>query len=253
MAWPQLFAGIGIAGAAWIVLAVLAGAFVKGYSGFGASMMWVASLSLVLPPQRVVPMVLLWEVASSAQLLPAVWRDVRWRSLGWLLLGAMVATPLGAWLLAVVPDSSIRLAIGVIVIVGCALIARGYAWRDEPGAASTTGVGALFGLLNGSTALGGPPVVLFYLATPTGASAGRASIIALFLATDAWGAATQAIAGLLPIATLLSALILLPLVIVGTWVGDRHYLATEPESFKRFSIGLLMLLGVIVLVRASSG
>ena len=28
------------------VLAVLIGAFVKGYSGFGASMLWVTSLSL---------------------------------------------------------------------------------------------------------------------------------------------------------------------------------------------------------------
>ena len=74
-------------GVAFILLSVLAGAFVKGNSGFGASMMWVASLSLVLPPHRVVPMVLLWEVGSSLQLLPEVWRKIEWRSLGWLFIG----------------------------------------------------------------------------------------------------------------------------------------------------------------------
>lgn len=61
----EFFNEPGVGGVAFILLSVLAGAFVKGYSGFGASMMWVASLSLVLPPHRVVPMVLLWEVQSS--------------------------------------------------------------------------------------------------------------------------------------------------------------------------------------------
>ena len=39
-------------GIAYFIVAVFAGSFVKGYSGFGASMMWVASLSLVLPMAR---------------------------------------------------------------------------------------------------------------------------------------------------------------------------------------------------------
>lgn len=77
----EFFNDPGFGGVIFIVLSVLVGAFVKGYSGFGASMMWVASLSLVLPPHRVVPMVLLWEVGSSLQLLPAVWRNIEWRSL----------------------------------------------------------------------------------------------------------------------------------------------------------------------------
>ena len=57
----------------YIAAAVLAGGFVKGYSGFGASMFWVTTLSLVLEPREVVPIVLLFEVASSVarrRLLP---------------------------------------------------------------------------------------------------------------------------------------------------------------------------------------
>ena len=37
------------------LVAVLAGAYLKGYTGFGASMFWMTSLSLVLPPLQVVP------------------------------------------------------------------------------------------------------------------------------------------------------------------------------------------------------
>ena len=54
------------------VLAVLGGAFLKGYTGFGASMFWVTSLSLVLPPVQVVPMLMIFEVVSSLVLLPGI-------------------------------------------------------------------------------------------------------------------------------------------------------------------------------------
>lgn len=247
----EFFGEPGVGGVAFILLSVLAGAFVKGYSGFGASMMWVASLSLVLPPHRVVPMVLLWEVASSVQLLPAVWRKIEWRSLGWLFIGACVATPVGAYVLANVPSNSIRIGIGLIVLVGSYLIWRGYAWKSEPGPSATVAVGTAFGLLNGSTALGGPPVILFYLATPTGAAVGRASIVAFFLVTDALAAFFQAATGVLSLNTVFAAALLLPAVILGTWIGARHFIATEPDDFKRFSLVLLMTLGVMVLVRAS--
>jgi hypothetical protein len=241
---------LGTTGVVFVVLAVLAGAFVKGYSGFGASMMWVASLSLVLPPQSVVPMVLLWEVASSIQLLPDVWRKIEWRSLGWLFVGACIATPIGAYLLAIGPSNSIRTSIGLIVFLGSYLIWRGLIWKGEPSIPATVAVGSAFGILNGSTALGGPPVILFYLATPTGAATGRASIIAFFLATDALAAALQAAAGVMSIDIMYAAVLLLPVVAIGTWFGACHFIQTEPENFKRFSLVLLMTLGVMVLIRA---
>ena len=76
----------------YCVVAVLAGAYLKGYTGFGASMLWMTSLSLVLPPLQVVPMVLMFEVVTSIALLPQIRKEVRWRSIGWLLLATWVAT-----------------------------------------------------------------------------------------------------------------------------------------------------------------
>ena len=97
--------GLGPAALAFSVTAVLVGAFVKGYTGFGASMVWVTSLSLVLPPVQVVPMVLLFEVATSIGLLRHVWREVEWRSLWLLLAGTGAATPFGILALASLPPT----------------------------------------------------------------------------------------------------------------------------------------------------
>lgn len=243
-------ADVGTGAIAFAIAAVIAGGFVKGYSGFGASMMWVGSLSLVFPPHQVVPMVLLWEVASSLQLLPETWRKIEWRSLGWLSLGAAVATPVGAYLLASLPAGAARIGIGLIVFAGSYLIWRGFAWSGRPAPWAIVCVGLAFGLLNGSTALGGPPVVLFYLATPVGAATSRASIIAFFLATDALAALSQMSAGLLTGDVLYAAALMLPFVVFGTWLGSRHFLKTEPADFKRFALVALMVLGLLVTVRA---
>ena len=196
-------------------------------------------------------MVLLWEVASSLQLLPGVWRKIEWRSLGWLSLGAGIATPIGVFLLASFSADTIRILIGIVVLLGSFLIWRGVSWAGQPSPLSTVATGLTFGILNGSTALGGPPVVLFYLATPVGAAVGRASIIAFFLATDAVAAGSQAIAGVLSLNVLVAASLFLPVVLVGAWIGARHFIRTDPEDFKRFSLLLLMGLGIVLLLRST--
>jgi len=230
--------------------AVFCGAWVKGYSGFGASMLWVTTLSLMLSPREVVPMVLLFEVASSLQLLPSIWRSIDWRSVGWLFAGACLGTPFGTYALASLPAQPMRIAIGILVLGGCWLIWRGFRWRGEPSAATTLLVGIAFGLINGSTAIGGPPVVLFYFATPAGAATSRASIIAFFLATDAFATASNAVGGLIDTVVLVRAVIFLPVILAGVWLGARHFLHSSPESFRRFSLQLLMVLGTAVLLRA---
>lgn len=247
---PVTFLDLGPWTLAFAALSVFAGGFIKGYSGFGASMFWVTTLSLVLEPREVVPMVLLFEVASSLQLLPSVWRKVDWRSVGWLFVGACIGTPVGTYALASLPADPLRIAIAALVFAGCFLIWRGYSWKGTPGIAATLLVGIAFGLINGSTAIGGPPVVLFYFATPTGVAASRASIVVFFLGTDAVAAASSALHGLIDGRTLARSAAALPLLLVGVFLGSRHFVATNPESFKRFSIILLMALALAVLLRA---
>ena len=148
------------------VAAVLAGAWLKGYTGFGASMLWMTSLSLVLPPLQVVPMVLMFEVVTSIALLPQVWKDVRWRSIGLLLLGTWAATPIGIHALSSLPAAPIRMALAAVVFIAAFLILRGFALTKEPGRLATAGVGLMAGVLNGSMGIVGPPVILFYFSSP---------------------------------------------------------------------------------------
>jgi len=77
------------------VLAIGLAAIIRGFSGFGFSALTVTSLSLILPPAEVVPTAFLLEIAASIHMLPLVWRQVDWKILRWLVLGAVLGTPFG--------------------------------------------------------------------------------------------------------------------------------------------------------------
>jgi uncharacterized protein len=235
---------------AFAFLCVLGAAVVRGYSGFGFSLLGVSSLSLLLPPAEVVPSIFVLEVAASLHLLPGVWRDIHWRALVWLTLGCLVGTPFGVYALAHAPAAPMTVALAIFVLVATILLMRGYALRSFPGRGTTFATGVASGLFNGSFGIGGPPVILFFFSSPAGAAAGRASLIAFFLLTDVIGLAWQGWDGLLTRATLWRAVLFLPALAAGIWLGNRGFIRAEPTQFRRWVLRLLMLLAALTGVRA---
>ena len=243
-------AGLSVSEFGYGAAAVLAGAYLKGYTGFGASMFWMTSLSLLLPPLQVVPMVLMFEVVTSIALLPQIWKEVRWRSIGLLLVGTWAATPIGIHALASLPATPIRIGLAVVVIIAAILILRGFALAKEPGRPATVGVGLMAGILNGSMGIVGPPVILFYFSSPIGVVAGRASIITYFIGTDSVGTAMFAAQGLIDGSVYWRTAMFLPVLLIGVMIGNHGFVKTDPETFKKVALFVLMTLSVLLFVRA---
>src|SRR5881409_3735982 len=151
---------------AYSIVAVLGAAFVRGYSGFGFSLLAVTALSLRLPPAEIVPSIFLMEIAASIHMLPAIWREVHWRAIGILLLGYTITVPLGVWFLASVPEAPMKVALGVCVLIAVMLLMRGIVLKQMPSTATTLATGGASGLLNGAFGTGGPPVILFFFSSP---------------------------------------------------------------------------------------
>ena len=245
-----VIAGLDAPTLAYAAAAVFVGALVRGYTGFGSSMVWVSSLALVLPPAEVVPVILMLEVLASLHLLPKAWSAVQWSTVWPIMAAAWAATPAGIWLLTRVPATLMQAAISGVVLATSVLLWRGYALSRTPGMAATVTTGIVSGVLTGSTSAGGPPVVLFYLSTPAAVGVQRASLIAYFLGSDAVGAGAAALAGLVTADSFLRVGLLLPAMILGTALGNRRFLHTTPEAFRRAALALLLALGIAGLVRA---
>lgn len=226
------------------IVAVFLAGIIRGYSGFGFAMVAVTSMSLVLPPAQVVPTVLILEVLASIRLLPQVRKDIDWYSLRWLLLGSLVGIPFGVYLLATIPPAPMRTSISLMVLIASILLMRGFAWKRMPGIILILLIGLACGMLNGAAAIGGPPVILFYLSSPAGVKTSRASIIAYFLGIDAMCLIVAAIQGLTTFQTLfLTAVCLIPL-LLGITFGSRMFIKIEQALFQRNVLILLMLLSM---------
>jgi uncharacterized membrane protein YfcA len=234
----------------YALVCVFGAAVVRGYSGFGFSLLAITSLSLLLPPAESVPSIFIMEVAASFHLLPGVWRDIHWRALLWLTVGSLVGTPFGVYALAHVPPAPMTLGLAVFVLIAAILLARGYALKSLPGRAATFATGVSSGLFNGSFGIGGPPVILFFFSSPAGAAAGRASMIAFFLITDVTGLAWQGWNGLLSVTTLWRAMLFLPALTGGLWLGNRGFMSADPVDFRRWVLRLLMLLAALAGAKA---
>jgi uncharacterized membrane protein YfcA len=225
-------------------------AIVRGYSGFGFSLLSITALSLIYPPAKVIPAIFLLEIAASLHLLPSIWKDVHWRSLAFLMAGALIGTPLGVYALANFPQAPMTLALACFVLLATALLWRGFALKTMPSGAATLGVGTATGLANGAFGMGGPPVVLFYFASPAGNAAGRASLIAYFLFTDVVGIAFLAREGLVTQQSGLLALIFLPALVLGVWLGSRSFKTADPARFRKIVLLVLAALAIITAVKA---
>ena len=230
---------------AYGVVCIFLAAVVRGYSGFGFSLLTVTALSVVLPPAQIVPSIFMLEIAASVHLLPGIWKDIHWRSIGPLLTGCCLGTPLGVWLLAHVPAPPMLVALGLFVLISTLLLWRGFALKAMPGHAASVTTGAVSGLFNGAFSTGGPPVILFYFASPAGVIVGRASIIAYFLGTDMIAIPLLAHQGLITSATILRALMFLPALIAGVWVGARSFKGADPAVFRKYVLAILGLLSVV--------
>jgi uncharacterized membrane protein YfcA len=234
--------------AASLILAaifVFLAAIVRGYSGFGFSLLAITSLSLIFSLAEVVPSVFLLEIAASAHLLPGIWRDIHWRSLMPLVTGTVVGTPIGVFFLANVPSSPMQVGLAIFVLVATWLLWRGFALKSMPTRAAAAGVGAAAGIANGAFGIGGPPVILFYFASPAGNLAGRASLIAYFFITDIVGLAFLSRQDLVTGAALFRAAIFLPALLAGVWLGARSFKSADPAVFRKWVLGILAGLAVL--------
>jgi uncharacterized membrane protein YfcA len=240
---------IGLWGAVWMAAAVLIAALVRGYSGFGYSAMVIAASSLVTNPLNFVAVVVIAEAVMSAQSWSGVGRDVDWRRVGWLLAGAVIGMPAGLWALSFVSEDGARAVVSVYVLTMCLILFAGVRLKSEVGAPGTFGTGLISGLAN-APGLGGLPVAAFFAAQPMAPAVFRATLVAYFPILDIFSAPLYWAAGLVSMDTLWASLFVLPLTLIGNWLGARHFFNTDPQDFRRFAIILLAGLAGLGLLKA---
>ncbi|MFF7707688.1 TSUP family transporter [Pseudomonas sp. NPDC007930] len=229
-------------------LAALAG-LIRGYTGFGFAMILALGLLTRLPPALVIPVTLMLDLACSVGLWPGAWRRFDRALARPLLLGMLLALPLGSGLLAWLPGRWLAPLIALFCLAGGLLVL----WRPaavparppRPGAAWLAGLGS--GLATSLASAGGPPLMLYLLRSGLAPAPMRATAIVFFFASSACALLMLLAFGVLGQAHLaLAASLLLPALagsLAGQWL-HRHW---PPRSVRGVMGGLLVVLSVLTL------
>ena len=233
--------------------ATLLAGFIRAYAGFGFALAGVPLLANLMPPAQAVPLVLILEMFSGAQLVPTIWHEVDWSALKLLLIAALVTTPMGVWLLAVVPEDTMRLIMSVIVLVAAAILGSGWRAPGSGGSKMALSMGAIAGILNGSSAMCGPPVLFYFLARGIPAVNTRASMLMFFLMVGFLALMSSVVGGLVGSETLVITAVCLPALIASTIVGRRMFRRSRDGTYRTVAIGLLGVIGVATLIRTLLG
>ena len=245
-----IFKELSLIALSFAVFFLFTAAIIRGLTGFGFSAIIVTGLSFIMPPSQTVVFALFLEIAASINLLPAAWKNIDWRLLGAIGSGVLVGTPLGMALLAWANPDTMRLIISSTVFVFALLILKGFTYHGPRTFSVHTGLGVVSGICNGTAALGGLPIVTFLLSTDARVAATRATLIALFFATDIYALIFAGNHGMINSRIIIYAGAALPFLILGVALGQRLFNVASPEFFKKVALILLLGLSLTGIVRA---
>lgn len=235
--------------AAALAFALLGAAFVRGYSGFGFSAIFIAFAALLTNPLPLIPVVFACEMLMTVFQVRGIRGHIDWRRVLWLLVGAAIALPLSVSFILSAGEDTVRIVISGIILVLSLVLLSGWTLQRKIGPVGHGGIGIVSGMCN-SAGIGGLPVAAFMSAQPMEAAVFRATMIVYLTGLDMITMPFLWAGGLITWDTAIGITLAFPMLALGVWLGGRQFLAALPSTFRRFAVLLLLALSLLGLLRA---
>jgi uncharacterized membrane protein YfcA len=189
------------------------------------------------------------ELAVSLQLFPAARRECDWQIVGPMSVVACLAMPFGAWLLASVDKNLVVKVVSGIIVAFVLIMATGLRYHGRRSAVAGMGVGFLSGMMMATTSVGGPPVLMYLLAGNDPPARHRANIITYYMATQFPLILIMYWSGLAGLGSVVRGLVLLPLMLLGAWIGHRLFNPRDERLYRGVALAILFGAGAFGLLR----
>lgn len=239
MSWEWAIGALVIAGAS----------FVMGLAGFGIGLVSLAFLPYLMSPVTAVIVTIIYALLFSIVVLLPLRADVELAGMWILLLGTILATPLGIWTLATFSVSTLNRAIGAVLVAVVALEWLGVHPQRLRSRGWAFAAGVAAGVMGGAVGTPGPPVVLYAAAQCWPPRTVKANLQVFFLVNESALVLGYWWAGLLTRDVWrFTALFLVPAAL-GLLAGMALFAHIDQRRFRQIVFALLFASGVVLLVR----
>ncbi len=232
---PTMLLGLG---------AVFLAGVTSGLTGFGFALVTVPVLVIVLPPKVVVPIISLLSNLTHAIIMVETWRWLQPRRIWPLMVTGVIGIPLGTYLLLALAPQTLKIMIGAVTALAAIAMLIGFTRPVRNEKLAFFPIGFISGLLTGSTAMGGPPVVLFFSNQGVDKQVCRANFTLFFTITSLVAIPSQLAGGLLTSQVWTYALAFSPALLLGTFVGIRLARIMTDKAFRKLTLFIIIATGL---------
>ena len=236
----------------FVVFIVFVASIIRGFNGFGFSATCVAGFSFILPAIEIIPIILALEVIISIFMVPYIWNKIDWRFVFKTLLGIIIGSPIGLYLLKYLNPQTTHLSVCLLIIFFSILLMKGFSNQKINNNYGKFFTGIVSGTLNGLTTLGGMPVALFLLITSIQPTVIRGSLAALFFLTDIYAFMLSFFAGIVDMTTIYRAVPLIVILPIGVFIGNKFFVKSKEETYRKVVFYFLIFISILGVFRIIS-
>lgn len=233
-----------------IALVVIFSGFLRGFIGFGSGLLMIPILSYFYSPVFAMVFNIVIEIPATIYLTFVGIKKSNLREITPMMFTMMLTIPFGTIFLVSVDEQIIRTLMSLLLIFFVILIATG--WRIKSTITKYVLVlgGAISGLMQGATGMGGPPYVTVLLSKNDSDDVARANILVITSGLVISAIISLYYFGLFTKDILLTGAISAPIYVFATYIGTKFFNYSGNKYFRNSSLIALGVVGLATLIGA---
>ena len=232
-----------------VAVAIFVAAFVQMLAGFGFALLAMPVMTLAIPVEEAVVIVAILSLATTGWQSIHLRHDAQRPLARRLIFASFVGMPLGLVILDVVDDTTLKIVLGIAVLVATALLAYRLDLAHV-GPALDIACGFTSGVLNTSLGTNGPPLVFDLQARAIEANTFRATLSMVFVFGNMLALALFALSGKVTDDVVRAAVVAAPAWLLGQALGWPSRKHVQDERFRWLVLALLFATGTTAIVFA---
>ncbi len=240
-------------GLPWVVLSAFVAGIVRGFSGFGTALIYLPVAAQFMPPLWTMITLAALDVIGPTPNLPKALRTAHKRDLGRMLAAMLLLMPVGLMVLSAVDPSVFRYAVSIIGLGMLAVLIGGLRYRGTVTPPMVYGIGGAGGFLGGACGMPGPPVIMFYMASPHGPAVVRSNTMIYLFGYDIMLLVVLAISSQLDLLPLVLGFCLAIPALAGNLLGAAIFQPDREKLYRVVAYGVIAASAISGLPFITSG
>jgi uncharacterized membrane protein YfcA len=230
---------------ALVALTVFVAALTQGTTSMGFALISAPVIAFVEP--GLLPVwLLIMMVPLNIYVVLRERHAIDYHATQWISLGRILGTFGGVWILVAIPLTWLSTLIGIAIVL--ASLASFLIPAFNPGKKALAIAGAITGVAETATGIGGPPLAIVCQHMPVATL--RATVALCFLIGQIVSLAVLALSGRTSPHQFMSALVMMPALLAGMWVSHLIHHRVNAKILRKAVLIFALISGAIILLRA---